>query len=166
MLLILDQGFMDLVESAKTFMTMPSRLPGSLPATTDDSIPSSDTHPSTSALFTNALGSISPVPRGPLPENWHSALISSPSSSFPSSDPFLPSSVPTLELSSGPDELSSPSGRKKPKARRGEEKSAKDDGAHATGWFNWFSRKVELRMWHLVGLCGLLVGVGVGIGAR
>ncbi|ORY91456.1 hypothetical protein BCR35DRAFT_298618, partial [Leucosporidium creatinivorum] len=160
-----DQGFMDLVDSAKTFMSMPPRLSGNIPATTDDSTPSSEMHPSTSALFTSALGNISPVPRGPLPENWRPAPISSPSSSFPSSDPFLPSSVPTLELSSGPDELSSPSGRKTSKAPRRGEKSAKDEGGQATGWFSWLSRTVELKVWHLVGLCGLLVGVGVGIGA-
>lgn len=158
-----DQGFLELVDSAKAFMSMPTRLSGSLPGSTTHTAPEVEHHhhPTSSTLFTSALGTLSPVPRPPL--NWHHPAPSSPSSSFPSSDPFLPSSVP--DLSSGPDELSSPGVKGQAKGGKGSS-STPSEKATAQGWFAWLGKTVEIKVWHLVGLCGLLVGVGVGIGAR
>ncbi|GAA5963242.1 hypothetical protein JCM21900_006565 [Sporobolomyces salmonicolor] len=95
-------------------------------------------------------------------------------------DPALGSeSVPTLGgLSSGAegDRSRSPASQEggektnsKEKTRVGGEKAGRargggDEKRERRGWFAWLGigRTVELKVWHLVGLCGLLMGVGWG----
>ncbi|GAA5927697.1 uncharacterized protein JCM15063_005971 [Sporobolomyces koalae] len=93
-------------------------------------------------------------------------------------DPAMASeSVPTLGglSSSGAEGSRSPSSheavtRRKPqpdprdknleKAVKGEQ----DRSRSKKGWFGWWGigKTVELKVWHLVGICGILVGVGWG----
>jgi len=95
-------------------------------------------------------------------------------------DPALASeSVPTLGgLSSGAEESKSPNSRDSPDPRKKEDLagtspttdnvSAEEDEQQKKkkkrSWLNWLGigKTVELKVWHLVGLCGVLVGVGWG----
>ncbi|GAA6004974.1 hypothetical protein JCM11491_002295 [Sporobolomyces phaffii] len=96
-------------------------------------------------------------------------------------DPALASeSVPTLGgLSSGAEGSRSPAsqdaspleqpvrkGKNPGPLPRGEEGKGLGDGRKEKrrGWFEWLGigKTVELKVWHLVGLCGVLVGVGWG----
>ncbi|GAA5892603.1 uncharacterized protein JCM6883_007411 [Sporobolomyces salmoneus] len=88
-------------------------------------------------------------------------------------DPALASeSVPTLgELSSGAEgsrspsseQQGSPDSKKRQLEKQAAESESSPDGQRKKGWFSWLTGKtVELKVWHLVGLCGVLVGVGWG----
>ncbi|SCZ98948.1 BZ3500_MvSof-1268-A1-R1_Chr7-1g09326 [Microbotryum saponariae] len=88
------------------------------------------------------------------------------SSSLVVSEPFLPSSAPTLDLSSSAEE--SPCRRTTDATGKGfsstsggsrERRMTQQSG----GWYGFLGRSVELKVWQVVGLCGLLLGVGVGI---
>lgn len=90
-------------------------------------------------------------------------------------DPALASeSVPTLgglSSSSGAEESSSrssdPTIKKKKKEQSEEEEGSSTQPTEKKkkrSWFSWLtsSKKIELKVWHFVGLCGVLVGVGWG----
>ncbi|KAL8292820.1 hypothetical protein RQP46_000514 [Phenoliferia psychrophenolica] len=102
------------------------------------------------------------TPAAAIPPSWTPEGAVSPSSSFPSSDPVLASSIPTIDLSSGA-EMDDPieSSRKKKRAAAEGAPGAASGG----GWLGWWGRSIELKVWHLVGLAGILIGVGVGLGA-
>ncbi|SGY79192.1 BQ5605_C008g05069 [Microbotryum silenes-dioicae] len=88
------------------------------------------------------------------------------SSSLVVSEPFLPSSAPTLDLSSSAEE--SPCRRTTDATGKGfsstsggsRERQMKQQSG---GWYGFLGRSVELKVWQVVGLCGVLLGVGVGV---
>ncbi|BGP15457.1 hypothetical protein JCM10213v2_003425 [Rhodosporidiobolus nylandii] len=88
------------------------------------------------------------------------------------SDPALASeSVPTIEgLSSGPDSSKgerspSPSAGEKEKEEEAEKKTNEPKKGGFFGWLRGLAGAVvELKVWHLVGIAGVLVGVGLGAG--
>lgn len=158
----LEHTFFELVDAASMFMSMsPRHASGSVVGGT------------ISSSATARLGVASPRPSGmtsprPLTQSrsiWTPEATASPAS-VPSSDPFLASSVPTLDLSSGTDEARSPATKGemtgKPAAsgdRSGQGKA--DTGGGGGGWFGWLA---DLKLWHLVSIAGILVGVGLNAG--
>ncbi|KAM0752916.1 hypothetical protein T439DRAFT_323528 [Meredithblackwellia eburnea MCA 4105] len=173
--------FRELADAAKTFIDLsPSRT---LAGSTSSGATAAYNSVSGSALAQRGggfgAGQTSPVATFPgasngdtMPANaavpWTPEDGLSRASSFPSSDPALASSVPTLDLSSGAEfDESSPTqaAAARKKKREGlpedESESAKPTPSR---WFGWFGQSVELKVWHLVGLAGVLLGVGVGLG--
>ncbi|SCV70825.1 BQ2448_3587 [Microbotryum intermedium] len=100
-------------------------------------------------------------------DNWDAETTQdSISSSLAVSEPFLPSSVPTLDLSSSaedsPCRRAADSGKESSSTRSGgsRERQMKQQ---SRSWYGFFKRSIELKVWQVVGLCGLLLGVGVGV---
>ncbi|KAM0788794.1 hypothetical protein ACM66B_002883 [Microbotryomycetes sp. NB124-2] len=164
-----DQRFMDLVDNARAFMDAPpfvsSSTSASLARTLGRRGSSDQASANASKRGSFAAAPAAPTPSPPevppLPANWHQAPLSSPSSaSFPS-EPAMTSSVPGGELSSSP----SRSPDKKSTSRKPKDVS-REPLAPQIGWFAWLGRAVELKVWHLVGLCGFAFGFGVSVGAR
>ncbi|GAA6062571.1 hypothetical protein JCM10212_004884 [Sporobolomyces blumeae] len=160
-----DEAFAELVSAARFFSDLSPR------ASTTRSLPAS---------FDSAR-----TTRPPPPPLYPPALSSTPpySSGAEDDDPALASeSVPTLEgLSSGAEGSRSPSshpdrgreqphgskdgtGREAEKAPKAEHVGDEPSSGKANGWLGWFGigKTVKLKVWHLVGLCGVLIGVGWG----
>jgi len=160
----LEHTFFELVDAASMFMSMSPRHASGSVLSGGTAIASA----STSTTATARLGVASPRPTGVLSpvslahsrSVWTPEPTASPES-VPSSDPFLASSVPTLDLSSGPDELEARSPGTKGHARGNPGGASGDRGEarseRGRGWFGWVS---DLKLWHLVSIAGLLVGVG------
>ncbi|GAA5820460.1 hypothetical protein JCM3770_003387 [Rhodotorula araucariae] len=158
-----DEAFQELVDAARFFSDLsprpvPRAPPVSLPSSYETARPRS-----TSASWA--------------PHSVASA-VSTPPFYSDEDDPALASeSVPTLEgLSSGPEcegeaeaEQAFPPGALPVEKRAtGGEQGAQDPPAEAEGrpgWLSWLrglGKTVEIKVWHLVGICGLLIGVGIG----
>ena len=123
-------------------------------------------------------------PRHPAPattaSSWAPDTASSATSTPPyysgDEDPALASeSPPRLDLSSsgaeGESERSAlppalPGDEQLGRAAKGEKRDEGNEGRpKKQGWFGWwraFGVTVELKVWHLVGICGVLIGVGLG----
>lgn len=148
-----------IADAGGSFMDLsPARARGSSSATAYNSVGSSGFHLPPAPATTTLPPRTSDVwtPEGPL----------SPTSSFPSSDPVLASSIPTIDLSSDAEmDDGSPSRRAAASRRRQLGPDGESDDKAAAGWFGWWGRSIELKVWHLVGLAGLILGVGVGLGA-
>ena len=177
-----DEAFHDLLSTARFFSDLSpraSRAPfSSLPSSYDSgrtTLPPASS--STSAWAASALPLSSAGPRSP---------SSSDDGAADESDPALASeSVPTLEsLSSGAEGERSPllgtgtDASKRTKESRQEQRSEslsseravdptanKEKKAKKKGWFSWIrGGTVELKVWHLVGICGVLIGAGWAAG--
>lgn len=174
-----DEAFHDLLSTARFFSDLSpraSRAPfSSLPSSYDSgrtTLPPASS--STSAWAASALPLSSAGPR---------STSSSDDGAADESDPALASeSVPTLEsLSSGAEGERSPllgtgtgTSKRTKEARQDQQRSeshsserASDPAAHTEkkakkkGWFSWIrGGTVELKVWHLVGICGVLIGAG------
>ncbi|KWU47326.1 hypothetical protein RHOSPDRAFT_30744 [Rhodotorula sp. JG-1b] len=174
-----DEAFHDLLSTARFFSDLSpraSRAPfSSLPSSYDSdrtTLPPASS--STSAWAASTLPLSSAGPR---------STSSSDDGAADESDPALASeSVPTLEsLSSGAEGERSPlpgtgadASKRTKEARQEQQRSeshsserASDPAAHTEkkavkkGWFSWIrGGTVELRVWHLVGICGVLIGAG------
>ncbi|GAA5893052.1 hypothetical protein JCM8208_004332 [Rhodotorula glutinis] len=163
-----DEAFQDMVDAARFFSDLSPRASLRAPYS---SLPSS---------YETAR------PRHPLPttttSSWAPDTASSATSTPPyysgDEDPALASeSPPRLDLSSSGAEGDSERAVL-PHALPGDEPlgrtakgagPARDEGDEARpkkqGWFGWwraFGTSVELKVWHLVGICGVLIGVGLG----
>ncbi|KAG0658154.1 hypothetical protein C6P46_006030 [Rhodotorula mucilaginosa] len=178
-----DEAFHDLLSTARFFSDLSpraSRAPfSSLPSSYDSgrtTLPPASS--STSAWAASALPLSSAGPRSP---------SSSDDGAADESDPALASeSVPTLEsLSSGAEGERSPllgtgtDASKRTKESRQEQRSEslsseravdptanKEKKAKKKGWFSWIrGGTVELKVWHLVGICGVLIGAGWAAGS-
>lgn len=89
------------------------------------------------------------------------APLSSSTTSLTPSDPYLPSSAPTLDFSSA-GETDEPSSKRR---KFSEGRDERGGGRTWLAWTSsWWRRTVEIKVWHLLGLAGVLVGVGVGAG--
>ncbi|KAK4698981.1 hypothetical protein P7C70_g7287, partial [Phenoliferia sp. Uapishka_3] len=154
------KSFLELIDGSKNFMQSNSHTRGR-----DRGGSSSGTAYNSPNDFRHTYDTTTSLPAPP--PSWTPEGPLSPTSSFPSSDPVLASSVPTIDLSSGgemDDELS-PSRRA---SRKGVSSSKPQDSEGTPvnpGWFSWFGRSIEIKVWHLVGLAGILIGVGVGLSA-
>ncbi|GJN89580.1 hypothetical protein Rhopal_002567-T1 [Rhodotorula paludigena] len=160
-----DNAFQELVDAARFFSDLSPRaslrpLPQTSPTRTRE-----PTRPSSS---------------WPLPSFARPPTVAGSSSSTPpfysDEDPALASeSVPTLEgLSSGAEGEQSPlpasddKGDKSAKAGLGGAGDGKGEEPRRQGWFSWLKglgATVEIKVWHLVGICGVLIGVGIGASA-
>lgn len=153
------QTFLDLVDSSHALDVSPAlsrgRGGGSSSGTAYNSAAGS------------ALRNPPPTDAPQFSQPWTPEDPLSPTSSFPSSEPVLASSVPTIDLSSGAEMDDSPTRRRTGKAGAAG-KSASPDGGDAKpsgGWFGWWGRSIELKVWHLAGIAGILLSLGVGLGA-
>lgn len=144
--------FLELVDAAKTFMSMSPRMSG----TTGSS--------SGTAGGRYGTGSLSPLPPVRIEQQWTPEAdgIASPTSSFPFSDPVLASSVPTVDLSSGEDFVEPGAKARASVVSKGAYKGEAGGGKR---WLGWLGGTVSLKVWHLIGLAGVLIGVGVGAGS-
>ncbi|GAA5994427.1 uncharacterized protein JCM10292_002058 [Rhodotorula paludigena] len=159
-----DNAFQELVDAARFFSDLSPRaslrpLPQTSPTRTRE-----PTRPSSS---------------WPLPSFARPPTFAASSSSTPpfdsDEDPALASeSVPTLEgLSSGAEgeQLPSPTGGEKGDKSAKAGSSGAGDGKgdnRRQGWFSWLKglgATVEIKVWHLVSICGVLIGVGIGASA-
>ncbi|KAI5475983.1 hypothetical protein MNV49_000542 [Pseudohyphozyma bogoriensis] len=159
-----DEAFKELMDAAKVFMDMSTRGSGASSSGTINSRKLAGS----SGLAAGGSAGVAEQPTTPTrttqQQQWTPDPVSSPASSFPSSDPQLASSVaPSIELSSGPD-FDEVSSEKRSRGEKGAAESNAEDGAEGRGWFGWWRRTVEIKVWHLVGLAGLLITAGVGLG--
>lgn len=179
-----DEAFQDLLSTARFFSDLSpraSRAPfSSLPSSYDSgrtTLPPASS--STSAWAASAVPSSSAGPR---------SRSSSDEGAAEESDPALASeSVPTLEsLSSGAEGESSPLlgleasevSKRTKETRQDQQRSESHSSERAAdpaankekkpkkkGWFSWFrGGTIELKVWHLVGICGVLIGAGWAAG--
>ncbi|BGP47384.1 hypothetical protein JCM10450v2_003236 [Rhodotorula kratochvilovae] len=158
-----DEAFQELVDAARFFSDLSPRSalrapPASLPSSYETARPRT-----TSSSWA--------------PRSAESATSTPPLYSD-EDDPALASeSVPTIEgLSSGPEGDGDGVDERAPLpgalplekgAAAGEKGAAGTPGGgeERQGWFSWLrglGRTVEIKVWHLVGICGLLIGVGIG----
>lgn len=144
--------FLELVDAAKTFMSMSPRISGTNGGGSNEG----------TSGGRYATGTLSPVPPPRIERQWTPEAdgVSSPSLSFPFSDPVLASSVPTVDLSSGEDASVEPSA----KARGSVAPKGVGEPGEAKGWLGWLGGTVWFKVWHLIGLAGIVLGVGVGAG--
>ncbi|KAK4055671.1 hypothetical protein OIV83_000217 [Microbotryomycetes sp. JL201] len=167
-----DQRFMDLVDNARAFIDAPpfaaASTSASLATTTGPlSLPDATvgrTSKPTPLKFAANSTPLSPTDAPLVPADWNQAPLSSPSSaSFPS-EPALASSVPAGELSSSPSR--SPDGKNVSHEAKDALSSVVAPDPPPRGWFAWLSRTIEIKTWHLVGICGFAFGFGMSLGAR
>ncbi|BGP39281.1 hypothetical protein JCM10449v2_003219 [Rhodotorula kratochvilovae] len=158
-----DEAFQELVDAARFFSDLSPRsthraAPASLPSSYETARPRT-----TSSSWA--------------PRSAESATSTPPLYSD-EDDPALASeSVSTLEgLSSGPEGDGDGVDERAPlpgalpleKRATGAEKGtagSSGQGEERQGWLSWLrglGRTVEIKVWHLVGICGLLIGVGIG----
>ncbi|GAA5856531.1 hypothetical protein JCM9279_003009 [Rhodotorula babjevae] len=160
-----DEAFQDMVDAARFFSDLSPRASlrapySSLPSSYETARPR---HP----------------PAATTTSSWAPDTASSATSTPPyysgDEDPALASeSPPRLDLSSSGAEGESERSAL-PHAPLGDEqlgratKRERDEGDEVPrkkqGWFGWwraFGTTVELKVWHLVGICGVLLGVGLG----
>ncbi|GAA5986942.1 hypothetical protein JCM10908_000964 [Rhodotorula pacifica] len=176
-----DEAFHDLLSTARYFSDLSpraSRVPfSSLPSSYDSG---RTTLPPTSSSTSAWASSAAPFSTGPR------SASSSDDGAEDESDPALASeSVPTLEsLSSGaegerspladPPSTASKTAQEPRSDHRGESHSSErspeslPEKKQKKGWFSWIrglGGTVELKVWHLVGICGVLIGAGWAAGA-
>lgn len=147
-----DRVFLDLVDAAKVFIDMSPRRGRGSHASSTPGTPDSRSRP---------LSEMAPFMTDSqvrVKQQWTPDPASSPSPSLPSSDPQLASSVPDFSSLDEEDpmvaslrRIGSPKGSSEP------------DKPKPKGW--WWGRTIEIKVWHLVGLAGLLLSVGAGLGA-
>ncbi|GAA5945480.1 hypothetical protein JCM3775_003711 [Rhodotorula graminis] len=163
-----DEAFQDMVDAARFFSDLSPRASlrapySSLPSSYETARPR---HPPT----TTATSSWAP--------DTASSATSTPPYYSGDEDPALASeSPPRLDLSSsgaeGDGERAmlphASQGEKAPDRAAKGVGPARDEADEAApkkqGWFGWwraFGTTVELKVWHLVGICGVLIGVGLG----
>lgn len=164
-----DTVFLELVGAAKAFQDMAPRLSGSGAAvsSTTASTSGQSALQGKSTVFTasqlaDSYGQHRPSAWTPIDLDKGGRL--SPTESLPSSDPALASSVPTIELSSDPDEVDAKAAHSSAKETTSASSAAEGQSRNGAGWFSWLIRTVEIKTWQLLGICGLLVGVGVSVG--
>ncbi|BGP24002.1 hypothetical protein Rt10032_c05g2289 [Rhodotorula toruloides] len=161
-----DEAFHDLLETARFFSDLSPRASrGTSYFSQPSSYDSANTTLPARPLATSAAWSSNPLFQS------LSATTTPPLSSG-EDDPALASeSVPTLEgLSSEGDEHSpAPTGvpEQDEKGRPVKPEGAKGEGQRSRGFFPWLRKlgsTVEVKVWHLVGICGVLLGAGWAAG--
>ncbi|GAA5835159.1 hypothetical protein JCM5353_003572 [Sporobolomyces roseus] len=160
-----DEAFAELLSAARFFSDLSPRASHttrSLPNSFDSSR-TSRPQPPTQPYF-----SPSPVTFTSLPSLARRASTEA-GEEEEEEDPALASeSVPTLGgLSSGSAEDGSQSPVEKASPVREDEKEEKKEKKRKKGWLEWLGiglspekKTVELGVWHFVGICGVLIGVG------
>ncbi|GAA5866744.1 hypothetical protein JCM8547_002745 [Rhodosporidiobolus lusitaniae] len=176
-----DETFSGLLSTARFFSDLSPRA-----SRTSSSFPSTSTSLSTSASTTiaplSAFASASTATQ-PLFASVPSLWPASPSNGASSAegdddDPALTSeSAPTLEEGLSSSGFLSTGRSRSPSQDEKSEEMAKDEqggqpkkekNPKRRGFLSWLrglgSAVVELKVWHLVGICGVLIGVGLGAG--
>lgn len=176
-----DETFHDLLSTARFFSDLSPRASRAPFSSLPSSVDSGRTTILPTSSSTSAWAAASVQPTTNLGSNTPS---SDDERAEEESDPALASeSIPTLEsLSSGAEGEESPSlqpGGERPdghklskedaakRSRQGAETPDQGKRPRRQGWFSWvrgLGGTVELKVWHLVGICGVLIGAGWAAG--
>ncbi|BGP54829.1 hypothetical protein JCM8202v2_002416 [Rhodotorula sphaerocarpa] len=177
-----DETFHDLLSTARFFSDLSPRASRAPFSSLPSSVDSGRTTILPTSSSTSAWAAASVQPTTNLGSNTPS---SDDERAEEESDPALASeSIPTLEsLSSGAEGEESPSlqpGGERPdghklskedaakRSRQGAETPDQGKRPRRQGWFSWvrgLGGTVELKVWHLVGICGVLIGAGWAAGS-